>query len=129
MSKNIIFVGKRKTSCARVILKTGKGKITVNGFNYIDYFKRKSVANESVRPLVENDQLKKFDITANIRGGGLSSQSGALRHAISRALVEEIPNLKAPIKQNGYLTRDPRKVERKLYGHKKARKSFQFSKR
>ena len=127
--KNKIITGRRKTSVARIIVKTGSGRLCVNGLDYKDYFKRKAVAADVVKPLEVTASLNKFDISVNVRGGGLSGQAGAVRWAIAKAIREENPKVKTLLRKNGYLTRDDRKVERKMYGHKKSRKSFQFSKR
>ena len=121
--------GRRKRSVARVWLKKGTGKIIVNGMNMNDYFKRPVHQLIVVMPLQETNSLNKFDINCNVKGGGLSGQAGAIIHGISRALVKSDTNLKKILKKNKFTTRDSRKVERKKYGHKKARRSFQFSKR
>ncbi len=125
-NKNKIIVGRRKTSVARIIVKPGAGNITVNGLAYKDYFKRKAVAADVVKPLEVTNSLTTFDIFVNVRGGGLSGQAGAVRWAIARSIREKNKSI---LRRNGYLTRDDREVERKKYGRKKARKSFQFSKR
>ena len=121
--------GRRKRSVARVWLKKGTGKIIVNGMNMNDYFKRPVHQLIVVMPLQETNSLNKFDINCNVKGGGLSGQAGAIIHGISRALVKSDTTLKKILKKNKFTTRDSRKVERKKYGHKKARRSFQFSKR
>lgn len=122
-------VGRRKRSIARVYLKPGKGEYSINGRSLMDYFKRPILKLIIEEPFVQTETLKKFDIKANIIGGGLSGQAGALRLGISRALLEYNDELRPILKKNGFLTRDPREVERKKYGKPKARKSFQFSKR
>ena len=121
--------GKRKTSVARVRLSAGEGVITVNGKDYKEYFKRKAVAANVVKPLEVTETLGKYNIIVNVNGGGLSGQAGAVRFAIARALRAEDERFRLPLRRAGYLTRDARIVERKMYGHKKARRSFQFSKR
>ncbi len=129
MKKVDIITGKRKTAIARIQMRAGKGEITVNGLDYKSYFKRKAVAADVVKPLELTERLDKVEISVNVIGGGLTGQAGAVRHAISRALNAQFPETRAILKTNGYLTRDSRIVQRKMYGHKKARKSFQFSKR
>ena len=122
-------IGRRKTSVARVFIKAGEGNITVNGLTYEEYFGRKTSQMVVRQPLELIKAAKKFDITVNVRGGGKSGQAGAVRHAISRALVKLDPESRPEIKRAGYLTRDARAVERKKYGRHKARKRPQFSKR
>ena len=124
-----IITGRRKTSVARISLKPGKGKFLINGLNHQNYFKRRVVAANATMPLTVVDKLNHYDIFVNVKGGGLSGQAGAVRYALSRAIKEYHPEDKTTLRKYGFLTRDARKVERKLYGHKKARKSFQFSKR
>ncbi len=121
--------GRRKKSVARVWIKKGSGKIYVNGKEMNQYFKRPVHQLIVVMPLQETNVMSKFDVKCNVRGGGLSGQAGAIIHGISRALVKTDPNFKKTLKKNKFTTRDSRKVERKKYGHKKARRSFQFSKR
>ena len=121
--------GRRKESVARVWIKKGTGKIFVNGKTMNDYFKRPVHQLIVVMPLQETNVLNKFDVKCNVKGGGLSGQAGAIIHGISRALVKTDPTFKKTLKKNKFTTRDSRKVERKKYGHKKARRSFQFSKR
>ena len=121
--------GRRKESVARVWIKKGSGKIFVNGKTMIDYFKRPVHQLIVVMPLQETNVINKFDVKCNVKGGGLSGQAGAIIHGISRALVKTDPTFKKILKKNKFTTRDSRKVERKKYGHKKARRSFQFSKR
>ena len=120
--------GRRKESVARVWIKKGTGKIFVNGKTMIDYFKRPVHQLIVVMPLQETNVINKFDVKCNVKGGGLSGQAGAIIHGISRALVKTDPTFKKALKKNKFTTRDSRKVERKKYGHKKARRSFQFSK-
>ena len=121
--------GRRKESVARVWVKKGSGKIFVNGKTMNDYFKRPVHQLIVVMPLQETNVLNKFDVKCNVKGGGLSGQAGAIIHGISRALVKTDPSFKKTLKKNKFTTRDSRKVERKKYGHRKARRSFQFSKR
>ena len=121
--------GRRKESVARVWIKKGTGKIFVNGKTMNDYFKRPVHQLIVVMPLQETNVMNKFDVKCNVKGGGLSGQAGAIIHGISRALVKTDPTFKKVLKKNKFTTRDSRKVERKKYGHKKARRSFQFSKR
>ena len=121
--------GRRKRSIARVWIKKGSGKIYVNGKDMNQYFKRPVHQLIVVMPLQETNVINKFDVKCHVKGGGLSGQAGAIIHGISRALVKSDSNLKKTLKKNKFTTRDSRKVERKKYGHKKARRSFQFSKR
>ena len=125
----VYATGKRKTSIARVWLKAGKGKITVNGKDYEAYFRRPILQMVINQPFGVAKREGAYDVVATIIGGGLSGQAGALKHGISKALALAEPELRSVIKQAGFLTRDSRVVERKHYGHKKARRSFQFSKR
>ena len=121
--------GRRKTSVSRVWLKYGKNQIIVNGKKSTDYFKRKILNTILEEPIEKTDNLEKLEIFSTVVGGGLSGQAGALRHGISRALVNLDPNLRKKLKNLGFLTRDARKVERKKFGRHKARRSPQFSKR
>ncbi|HSM43278.1 MAG TPA: 30S ribosomal protein S9 [Afifellaceae bacterium] len=121
--------GKRKDAVARVWVKPGTGRITVNKKDYTDYFGRPVLQMIIQQPVVAVDRNGQYDIIATVSGGGLSGQAGALRHGISKALTHYEPELRAVLKKQGFLTRDPRVVERKKYGKAKARKSFQFSKR
>lgn len=121
--------GRRKSSIARVRLTEGKGKITVNGKDIEEYFGEETLRVIVRQPLVVTNTLTKYDITADVKGGGFSGQAGAVRHGIARALNAENEEYRAVLKQNGFLTRDSREKERKKYGLKKARKAPQFSKR
>ncbi len=121
--------GRRKSSVARVRLLPGTGKITVNGKDLEDYFGLELVKREVRRPLIITGTEGKYDVVARVQGGGTTGQSGALRHGLSRALIQADPELRATLKKAGFLTRDPRMKERKKYGLKKARKASQFSKR
>jgi small subunit ribosomal protein S9 len=121
--------GRRKRSIARVWIKKGSGKIFVNGKEMIQYFKRPAHQMIVTKPLEEINLMSQYDIKCNVKGGGLSGQAGAIIHGMSRALVNMDNSLKKILKKNKFTTRDSRKVERKKYGHRKARRSFQFSKR
>mgnify|MGYP001315868850 CR=1 FL=1 len=121
--------GRRKSSVARVWIKLGKGNIQVNGKKEEIYFTSKSHRLILNQPLVHSNRKSEVDIICTVNGGGLSGQAGAIRHGISRALVNFDPQLRNVLKTNGFLTRDSREVERKKYGKAKARRSFQFSKR
>ena len=122
-------VGRRKTAVARVYLREGDGKITVNGKELSAYFVNPLQAAEVRKPLEVTDNSGKFDVLINVVGGGPAGQAGACRHGLARALVVEDEANKPALRANGYLTRDSRMVERKKYGQKKARRKFQFSKR
>ncbi len=121
--------GRRKCSVARVIIKPGTGKIVVNSKPANDYFPRESHRLIILQPLESANLAGKFDIYANIRGGGISGQADALKHGISRALIKSDGSLRAILKKAGFLTRDPRMRERKKYGRKRARRRFQYTKR
>jgi small subunit ribosomal protein S9 len=121
--------GRRKESTARVWLKNGDGTITINKRPMDDYFGRETLKMILQQPLDITEQRGKLDITINVKGGGLSGQAGAIRHGITRALMEMNPELRGTLKKAGFVTRDPRAVERKKYGRPGARKRFQFSKR
>ena len=121
--------GRRKTSVARVYLRPGSGKIVVNRRDFDDYFPNQVLKMVIRQPLLLTETADKFDILVNVDGGGPTGQAGAIRHGISRALLEYNGELRPQLKSVGFLTRDARKVERKKYGQPKARKRFQFSKR
>ena len=121
--------GKRKNAIARVWIKPGMGKLIVNGRTGDQYFARPVLRMLIDQPFKAANRLKQYDIWCTVLGGGLSGQAGAVRHGISKALVNFEPSLRSPLKQGGFLTRDSRVVERKKYGQAKARKRFQFSKR
>jgi small subunit ribosomal protein S9 len=121
--------GRRKNAVARVWIKPGMGRIMVNGKEEKIYFARPVLRMILRQPLIAASRDGQFDVVVTVTGGGLSGQAGAVRHGISRALVAYEPGLRAVLKPGGFLTRDPRAVERKKYGHPKARRSFQFSKR
>ena len=121
--------GRRKTSIAKIWLKKGSGKIYVNGKNYEDYFKRATHKMQLLRPFEIISQPTNYDVRCNVKGGGLTGQVGAMVHGISKALLMFDAELKSTLKKEKLTTRDSRSVERKKYGHRKARRSFQFSKR
>lgn len=121
--------GRRKTSVARVWVKLGKGQIIVNGKEADQYFPRPTLQAVIRQPIQIAGRERELDVVCTVAGGGLSGQAGALRHGLSRALVAYEPDLRPVLKKAGFLTRDPRVVERKKYGRMKARRSFQFSKR
>ncbi|MEJ6792212.1 MAG: 30S ribosomal protein S9 [Lacinutrix sp.] len=122
-------IGRRKTAVARVYLKEGKGKITINKKDIKDYFDTATLQYKVNQPLVLTDNAETFDINVNVFGGGITGQAEAIRLAISRAMCEINAEHRLVLKPEGLLTRDPRMVERKKFGQKKARKKFQFSKR
>ena len=121
--------GKRKNAVARVWIKPGKGKITINGRDQEIYFARPVLRMMIAQPLQVTDRLGQFDVIVTVEGSGLSGQAGAVRHGLSKALTYYEPSLRTLLKPHGFLTRDSRVVERKKYGKAKARRSFQFSKR
>lgn len=121
--------GRRKSSVARVFLKRGSGKITVNGKDIQEYFGRETSIMIAKQPLALTENLESFDIQVNVRGGGESGQAGATRHGITRALIDYDANLKPALSQAGFVTRDAREVERKKIGLHSARRRKQFSKR
>jgi small subunit ribosomal protein S9 len=122
--------GRRKTAAARVFLRPGSGSITVNGKSLEDYFGGRETSRMIVRqPLETVESLDRFDFYITVAGGGPSGQAGAIRHGIARALADYDPEMKSPLRQAGFITRDPRAVERKKVGKRKARRSVQFSKR
>jgi small subunit ribosomal protein S9 len=121
--------GHRKNATAKVWLSTGQGSIVVNDKTTTEYFGRRTLEALIQQPFDVTDTAGRFDVWAKTLGGGISGQAGALRHGISKALVEADPNLRPVLRKLGYLTRDPRVKERKKYGRKRARRGFQFSKR
>jgi len=121
--------GKRKDAVARVWIKPGSGKITVNGREVVTYFARPVLRMLINQPFQVVERVDQYDVIATVKGGGLSGQAGAVRHGISKALTLYEPGLRPALKRGGFLTRDSRVVERKKYGKAKARRSFQFSKR
>ena len=122
-------LGRRKAAVARVLLSDGKGKITVNDRDYKEYFGAETLQYVVTQPLVVLNAVDKYDINVNLDGGGVKGQAEALRLGITRALIKIDPENKSVLKANGFVTRDPREVERKKPGQPKARKRFQFSKR
>lgn len=130
MAENLALgTGRRKTSVARVYLRSGSGKITVNGKDVETYFSNPINVFIVKQPLDVTDSLTKYDIVVTVRGGGVTGQAGACRHGLARALQSVDASNTAALKANGFLTRDPRMVERKKYGQRGARRKFQFSKR
>ena len=121
--------GRRKNAVARVYLKLGKGNIQVNDRDVKEYLSQDILVMIVKQPLVVTDNANKFDVIAKVNGGGVAGQAGAIRHGISRALIEADAALRPALKREGFLTRDPRMKERRKYGLKKARKASQFSKR
>ena len=128
-SDSTYATGRRKKSIARVWLKKGTGVVLINGKKVVDYFKKANLQTAVYRPLSLTQKENEVDLNCLVKGGGTSGQAGALAHGISRALVDLDPNLKKILKKEKLTTRDSRTVERKKYGHRKARRSFQFSKR
>jgi len=124
-----IATGRRKTAIARVRMAPGTGKIVINGRSFEDYFKTLALQNSVLRPFEIAKTLNAFDVKVNATGGGVTGQAGAVRLAVSRALIEANPEHRAVLKADGLLTRDPRMKERKKAGQPGARKRFQFSKR
>jgi small subunit ribosomal protein S9 len=121
--------GKRKTSVARVFLRPGKGGATINGRPLDEYFTTVTQRSLVREPLRATESMESFDLFVTVKGGGLNGQAGAVRHGIARALVDFNPELRGVLKEQGFLTRDARKKERKKYGQRGARARFQFSKR
>lgn len=129
MEKQKNAVGRRKEAVTRVFISKGDGKITINDKNYKEYFSLVYLQNQVEAPLKTIEALDKFDIKINAQGGGIKGQAESAKLGIARALLEVNPEFRPALKAAGYLKRDPRGVERKKFGHKKARRSFQFSKR
>jgi small subunit ribosomal protein S9 len=121
--------GRRKSAVARVRLHPGEGKLTVNGRALDEYFGRETSRMIVHQPFELTSTRGQFDLDVNVRGGGVAAQASAIRHGVTRALIEAHPELRTPLKKAGYVTRDPREVERKKYGRHKARKRPQYSKR
>lgn len=121
--------GRRKTAIARVWIKPGSGQFSINKRDDENYFERATGRMVIRQPFEETETLGKYDVVATVRGGGSSAQAGAIRHGITRALMSVDPNFRSSLKAAGYVTRDPRKKERKKYGQRAARARFQFSKR
>jgi small subunit ribosomal protein S9 len=128
-SNEIVAIGRRKSSSARVRIRPGSGKITINGREVDEYFARETLVMIATQPLEITGNAGKFDIRALCEGGGKAGQAGAVRLGIARALVKMDENFRSPLRRSGMLTRDAREVERKKYGQPGARKRFQFSKR
>lgn len=126
---NYYGTGRRKTSIARVWLRTGDGKVLINNREASEYFPRESWMIHALEPLETTQTKGKYNVVVDVKGGGLTGQAGAVRHGLARALLQAEESFKKPLKAAGQLTRDPRMVERKKYGLKKARKGQQFSKR
>ncbi len=129
MDNSKYATGKRKTSIAKVWLSKGSGKILVNGKDFKEYFKRPNHQMQIVRPFEIINEMTSYDVNCKVIGGGMTGQAGAMVHGISKAILMYDENLKSTLKKEKLTTRDSRSVERKKYGHKKARRSFQFSKR
>lgn len=127
--KRFFGVGKRKTSVARLYITPGEGEIKVNNRPFEDYFGRATLRMVILQPMEVTGNVGKFNVVANVFGGGPSGQAQAVRHGVAKALLSLNPDYRKPLHKNGFLTRDSRKVERKKYGHRKARKSTQYSKR
>ena len=128
--EQFIGIGRRKTSVARVYLRPGRGRITINGKTPEAYFSKRILVEDVVRsPLKETHTASKYDLVITVRGGGVTGQTEAMRHGVARALEKANPAYRPQLKSLGFLTRDARKVERKKYGLAKARRAFQFSKR
>lgn len=121
--------GKRKNAVARVWIKPGCGKMTVNGKDLSDYFKREASRMCINQPFVATERVAQYDVWCTVKGGGLSGQAGAVRHGISKAIDNYEPELHSVLRKGGFLTRDSRVVERKMYGHYKSRRRFQYGKR
>lgn len=121
--------GRRKSATARVFIRPGSGEITVNKLKFEDYFRNETQRMIIRQPLHLTDQVGKFDVLVNVVGGGIAGQAGAVRHGLTRALIELNPEFRVRLKKAGFVSRDPRAKERKKYGQKGARKRFQFSKR
>ena len=121
--------GRRKTSVARIYMQAGQGNITINDRDMKSYFANELLENIVNQPLAVLEQVGQYDITVNVKGGGIAGQAEAIRLAISKALVSDNAEVKPALRKEGFVTRDPRMVERKKFGKRKARRSFQFSKR
>ena len=121
--------GRRKTSVARIYMQAGQGNITINDRDMKTYFSNELLENVVNQPLAILEQVGQYDIKVNVKGGGISAQAEAIRLAITKALVSDNEEVRPALKKEGFMTRDPRMVERKKFGKRKARRSFQFSKR
>ena len=129
MAQEFIATGRRKNAVARIRMSHGSGKIEINGKPFEEYFKTAALQNTVIRPFEVVNVMNQFDVAVNASGGGVNGQAGAVRMAVARALTEQNPELRGPLKAEGFLTRDPRMKERKKAGQPGARKRFQFSKR
>jgi small subunit ribosomal protein S9 len=129
MEERILVTGRRKASVARVFIRPGSGQLTVNGQEIKSYFKREVLVIQALEPLKVTETNDRFDVSAMVRGGGLTGQAGAFRMGLARGLVRALPELHKTLQKGGFLTRDPREKERKKPGQPGARKRFQFSKR
>lgn len=129
LAREYYGTGRRKNAVARVFLRPGSGKLEVNGRSLDDHFKNVFWRKHAREPLEQTELIGRFDLYATVRGGGMAGQSGAVRLGVARALVSYNPELRAKLRKEGFLTRDPRVKERKKYGQKGARKRFQYSKR
>lgn len=130
MAEKVYYAtGRRKTSVARVFLREGKGNVRINDRPLNDYFGRETARMIVLQPFEVTQSVGNYDTEVNVTGGGISGQAGAIRHGITRALLRVNPDYRSPLKKAGFVTRDPRAVERKKYGHHKARKRPQYSKR
>ena len=130
MSETLYYgTGKRKNAIAKVWLSSGEGNISVNGKSLMEYFCRRTLEALILQPFEATDSIGRYSVVSKTLGGGISGQAGALRHGISKALVEADPELRVVLRRGGFLTRDPRVKESKKYGRKRARRGFQFSKR
>ena len=127
--EHIIGVGRRKSAVASVFMKKGKGEIRINGREFDAYFPIQGYRDEVISPLNKLNLAENYDLHINVKGGGPHGQAIACRHGLARALVKQDEDRRAPLKEMGFMTRDPRKKERKKYGQPGARKKFQFSKR
>ncbi|MES2389085.1 MAG: 30S ribosomal protein S9 [Bacteroidota bacterium] len=129
METTLNRIGRRKTAVARVRLTPGNGTVSVNKRTLEDYFPSEILRTIVYQPFTVTSELGKFDVSVNVKGGGIHGQAEAIRMAIARVLTDVNPDHRPPLKKEGFLTRDPRMVERKKYGRRKARRKFQFSKR
>ena len=129
LKESIYATGRRKRSIARIWLQKGSGSFSVNGKKMTNYFKKQNLQIAILRPFTITEKENQFDVICTVKGGGMSGQAGAIIHGVSRAIVEFEPTLKKTLKKEKLTTRDSRSVERKKYGLRKARRSFQFSKR
>ncbi|MBI3785445.1 MAG: 30S ribosomal protein S9 [Deltaproteobacteria bacterium] len=127
--QNVSATGKRKSAVARIRIRTGTGAVKVNGRSLEDYFGRPTSRMIIQQPFELTETVGRYDVMANVSGGGVAAQASAIRHGITRALIDVNPEFRPPLKRAGYVTRDPREVERKKYGRHKARKRPQYSKR